>query len=157
MKHITFLLLAFASLLMTACDAHQDFPDTTIKPCHILCTDGKVVPFSQYEAEKKQAIAVVFNTQQSEDVEGTGYAVYLWDIEPVAFADSLGCAQGTSADLTAHDGNLNTYKMYEGKEVGSPLPIAYLLFGPMVRVPTYLRSHRCACSMRPKILSIPIS
>lgn len=32
MKHITFLLLAFASMLMTACDAHQDFPDTTIKP-----------------------------------------------------------------------------------------------------------------------------
>jgi hypothetical protein len=63
----------------------------------------------------------VFNTQQGEDVEGTGYAVYLWDIEPVAFADSLGCAQGTSVDLTAHDGNLNTYKMYEGKEVGSPL------------------------------------
>ena len=29
MKHITYLLLAFASLLMTACDAHQDFPDTT--------------------------------------------------------------------------------------------------------------------------------
>lgn len=121
MKHITYLLLAFASLLMTACDAHQDFPDTTIKPCHILCTDGKVVPYSQYEAENKQAIAVVFNTHKGENMEGTGYAVYLWDIEPVAFSDSLGCAQGTSADLMAHDGNLNTYKMYEGKEVGSPL------------------------------------
>ena len=120
MKHITYLLLAFASLLMTACDAHQDFPDTTIKPCHILCTDGKVVPYSQYEAENKQAIAVVFNTHKGENMEGTGYAVYLWDIEPVAFSDSLGCAQGTSADLMAHDGNLNTYKMYEGKEVGSP-------------------------------------
>jgi len=43
MKHITFLLLAFASLLMTACDAHQDFPDTTIKPCHIVS-----IPYSPY-------------------------------------------------------------------------------------------------------------
>ena len=69
MKHITYLLLAFASLLMTACDAHQDFPDTTIKPCHILCTDGKVVPYSQYEAENKQAIAVVFNTHKGENMD----------------------------------------------------------------------------------------
>ena len=157
MKHITYLLLAFASLLMTACDAHQDFPDTTIKPCHILCTDGKVVPYSQYEAENKQAIAVVFNTHKGENMEGTGYAVYLWDIEPVAFSDSLGCAQGTSADLMAHDGNLNTYKMYEGKEVGSPLANSVFAIWRMVRVPTFLRSLRCVCSMLPRILSTPIS
>lgn len=90
MKHITYLLLAFASLLMTACDAHQDFPDTTIKPCHILCTDGKVVPYSQYEAENKQAIAVVFNTHKGENMEGTGYAVYLWDISINDRIDSKG-------------------------------------------------------------------
>ena len=54
-------------------------------------------------------------------MEGQGYAVYLWDIEPVAFADSTGATQGTSADIEAYDGNTNTYSMYVGKEVGSPL------------------------------------
>ena len=75
-------------------------------------------------------------------MEGTGYAVYLWDIEPVAFSDSLGCAQGTSADLMAHDGNLNTYKMYEGKEVGSPLAnsvFAIWAYGQSAYIPSALR------------------
>lgn len=114
-------------MLLTSCDAHQEFPDTAMKPCHILCTDGKVVPFADYEKEEKRAIAVVFHIGQQEGKESEGYAVYLWDIEPVAFADSLGIAQGTSADLAALDGNANTYKMYEGKEVGSPL--AQRVFG----------------------------
>ena len=157
MKHITYLLLAFASLLMTACDAHQDFPDTTIKPCHILCTDGKVVPYSQYEAENKQAIAVVFNTHKGENMEGTGYAVYLWDIEPVAFSDSLGCAKVlllTSWHMMAT--SIPT-KCMKGRKSDHHWPIVYLLFGRMVRVPTFLRSLRCVCSMLPRILSTPIS
>ena len=52
----------------------------------------------------KKAIAVVFDTEKRGDTEGDGYAVYLWDIAPQAFADSLGIAQGTSADIMAYDG-----------------------------------------------------
>ena len=35
-----FSLLTIVTLFV-ACDAHRDFPDTTMKPCHILCTDGR--------------------------------------------------------------------------------------------------------------------
>lgn len=108
-----------AAVLFSACDAHEDFPDTSMKVCHVLCTDGKVVPYETYEAGGKTAIGVVFHVSQADDTEGNGYAVYLWDIEPVAFADSL-ASQGTSADLTAYDGNTNTYAIF-ASDVPSPM------------------------------------
>ena len=109
------------AVLLVACDAHRDFPDTAMKPCHILCTDGNVMSYADYEKSGKQAIAVVFHINQREDVEGNGYAVYLWDIAPEAFADSIGVAQGTSADLTAYDGNTNTFALYGTTDTFSPL------------------------------------
>lgn len=109
------------TVLLVACDAHRDFPDTTIKPCHILCTDGKVLSYADYEKSDKQAIAIVFYVNQQEEVEGNGYAVYLWDLAPKAFADSIGVAQGTSADLTAFDGNTNTFALYGTTDTSSPL------------------------------------
>ena len=53
--------------------------------------------------------------------EGGGYAVYLWDIAPQAFADSLGIAQGTSSDIMAYDGNENTFALYDTRETASPM------------------------------------
>lgn len=113
-------LLAIATLL-AACDGHVDFPDTAMKPCHILCTDGKVVPASDLELSGKQPIAVVFHVNYDEAIEGSGYAVYLWDIASVAFADSIGVNQGTSADITALDGNENTFALYDTRETASPM------------------------------------
>ena len=109
------------AVLLVACDAHRDFPDTAMKPCHILCTDGNVMSYADYEKSGKQAIAVVFHINQREDVEGNGYAVYLWEIAPESFADSIGVAQGTSADLTAYDGNTNTFALYGTTDTFSPL------------------------------------
>ena len=92
-----FNLLTIVTLFV-ACDAHRDFPDTAMKPCHILCTDGKVLSVSDFKQSEKQAIAVVFHINPDENTEGNGYAVYLWDLEPLAFADSIGVKQNTSAD-----------------------------------------------------------
>lgn len=121
MKNLYSILVVAAMMLLTACDQHQDFPDTAMKVTHILTTDGKVMPYETYEQSGKQAIAVVFHINQREDIEGNGYAVYLWDIAPEAFADSLGVEQGTSADITAYDGNTNTFALYEMTDVMSPL------------------------------------
>lgn len=55
---------------------------------------------------------MVFYVNQKEDIEGTGYAVYLKDIEPCAYSDSIGIKHDTSADLAAFDGNSNTHAMY---------------------------------------------
>lgn len=120
MKHIM-IMMAAAAVLLTACDAHFDFPDTAVKPGHILCTDGKAISYNEYMESGKQAIAVVFHINRSGDTEGDGYAVYLRDLAPVVFADSLGISQKTSADILAMDGNENTFAMFATKEVSSPL------------------------------------
>lgn len=64
MKKLFSILAVAATVLLTACDEHQDFPDTAMKVTHILTTDGKVMPYETYEQSCKQAIAVVFNVNQ---------------------------------------------------------------------------------------------
>ncbi len=123
MKQIYTTIMLAVTIMFTACDDHTDFPDTSMKPGHILMTDGKVLSQSDFEksGQKDKAIAVVFYVNQREDIEGKGYAVYLWDIAPLAFADSIGIEQGTSADITAYDGNSNTFALYDTKETASPM------------------------------------
>ena len=101
-RYTHYIIGMLTALLLVACDAHRDFPDTAMKPCHILCTDGKVLSYEDYEKSGKQAIAVVFHINQREDMEGNGYAVYLWDIEPKAFADSIGIAQRRQYQYFCH-------------------------------------------------------
>ena len=113
-------IMAIATSLM-ACDEHRDFPGTAMKPCHILCTDGKVLSVSDFEQSDKRAIAVVFHINHNEDTEGNGYAVYLWNLESLAFADSIGVKQNTSADITAMDGFENTFALLNTKDTSSPL------------------------------------
>lgn len=119
-KYIIRCMLVLA-VVISACDSHKEFPDDSMAVTHILCTDGQTLKYENYKQSGKEAIAVVFYVNRDVNTEGQGYAVYLWDIEPVAFADSTGATQGTSADIEAFDGNTNTYSMYVGKEVGSPL------------------------------------
>lgn len=59
MKKLFSILAVAATVLLTACDEHQDFPDTAMKVTHILTTDGKVMPYETYEQSCKQAIAGV--------------------------------------------------------------------------------------------------
>ena len=117
-RKIHLVAAATAAVLCAACDTHIDVPDTAVRPGHILCEDGTALPYAQYEQSGKKAIAVVFDTEKRGDTEGDGYAVYLWDIAPQAFADSLGIAQGTSADIMAYDGNENTFALYDTQEEG---------------------------------------
>ena len=104
--------IAFLALSLVGCDEHRDFPDTSVKTCDILCTDGEVVRFDDLSSEDKEPIAVVFHINQRDDMEGTAYAVYLWDVSPNAYSDSIGVKQNTSANVMAFDGNSNTYAMY---------------------------------------------
>ena len=116
MKIFHYTLAALASICLAAtlasCDDHKDFPDTAMKACDILCTDGDVVRYDDLKVQGKIPIGVVFYVNQDGTTEGTGYAVYLWDVEASAFSDSLGVKQNTSANLAAFDGNANTFAMY---------------------------------------------
>lgn len=118
---VSFLSLSCIALMLSSCDEHRDFPDISTKVCDILCTDGKIVTQSQFDMGGKEAIAVVYYINHSDDVAGQGFAVYLWDAEPAAFADSLGVKQGTSASLSSLDGNINTHALYTCKDMGSPM------------------------------------
>ena len=142
---------------LAACDAHIEEPDKTVRPGHVLCVDGKAVPYSEYENSGKQAIAVVFHTYSDGETEGNGYAVYLWDMTPKAFADSLGVEQGTSADIAAYDGNENTFALYDTEETASPMAEAVFAlwkYGQSAYIP---RWHRCVCCIRHRPSSIRLS
>ena len=114
------IIAAAAALTLAACDAHIETPDMTVRPGHVLCDDGTALSYAQYKTSGKQAVAVVFDTGQHGDTGGNGYAVYLWDIAPQAFADSL----GVEADTEAFDGNANTFALYDTQETASPMAAA---------------------------------
>lgn len=111
-KIIHSIYAALMAVAFVSCDEHRDFPDTAMKTCDILCTDGKVVRYDDMASQGKKPIAVVFHINQTDNMEGTGYAVYLWDIPSAEFSDSIGVKQSTSANISAFDGNSNTYAMY---------------------------------------------
>ena len=116
MKTTNLIPAALASICLAAtvasCDGHMEFPDTAMKACDILCTDGDIVRYADLDSKGKTPIGVVFHVNQDGTTEGTGYAVYLWDVEPSAFSDTLGVKQNTSANPAAFDGNANTFAMY---------------------------------------------
>jgi len=115
------LLICMSAVLLMACDSHREFPDTTMKVGHILCTDGQVLSYAHYKESGKEAVGVVFYLNRDSETEGKGYAVYLHDIASESFADSIGVNQGTSADVNALDGNANTFALFNTTDVASPL------------------------------------
>lgn len=120
------------SLSLISCDAHDDHilpPDTTMKVCDIVCTDGSVMRYDDFSKSGKTAEAVVFFVNHGDaSHQGTGYAICLNDIEEAAFADSLGVSQGTSANVDSYDGNSNTYSLMNSRIYS---PMANKVFGYM--------------------------
>ena len=145
MKLLHTICAALMMVAITSCDEHREFPDTAMKTCDILCTDGKVVRYEDMKSQGKQPIAVVFHINQNNETQGTGYAVYLWDIAPEAYSDSIGVKHNTSANITAFDGNMNTHSMYSSGYL--QLPLLSLICGNMDRVPTYHQWPRYVCFM----------
>lgn len=124
---------------LTACDSHFDFPDTSMREYDILCTDGDILRFHDYEKSGKEAIGVIFYVNNDPEVEGRGYAVYLYDLVPEAMSDTCGVSQRTSADLDALDGNANTYELMNAPNSSSPLAAAVFelwRFGQSAYIPS---------------------
>lgn len=118
---LMFLCMMATVTVLSSCDEHKEFPDTAMKIGHVVCTDGSIRPLSEVKTLGKKPIAVVYYINRNDAAEGLGYAVYLNEVTPVAFADSLGIVQGTSGSLTALDGNQNTFSLFDAKDVHSPL------------------------------------
>lgn len=114
-------MLVFIGMAVTSCDGHHPEPDMGMKVGDVLCTDGQILPMESWKKSGKEGIGIVFHVNTDPEIEGRGYAVYLNDLAPVAFADSIGVKQGTSADAFALDGNANTYALMSQRNVGSPM------------------------------------
>ena len=78
--HATVAIIGIA-VTLTSCDEHIEFPDTAMKTCDILCTDGEIVRYDDVVSKGKTPIGVVFHVNQDGKTEGTGYAVYLCQTE----------------------------------------------------------------------------
>lgn len=89
----------------------------------MVCSDGNILSMDKFKQSDKEAVAIVFHVNRSAETDNLGYAVYIHDMEPLAFADNLGIDQGTSASLTDEDGNENTYSLFNNEEVKSPMAI----------------------------------
>ena len=122
MKKILYLLFAAVTITVSGCDSHlEEEENTGIKDNQVLCTDGNTYTYDRCMELGKEPIGIVFYSNKDGKTDGKGYAVYLWDMQPVAFADSLYVRQNTSADITKYDGNINTFKIYATKGVDSPM------------------------------------
>lgn len=121
MRKLLYIILAIVGMAMTSCDGHHPEPDMGMKIGDVLCTDGQILSPDFWKKSGKEAIGIVFYVNTNPEIEGKGFAVYLCDMTPVAFADSLGVKQGTSADPYAMDGNSNTFALMSQRNVSSPM------------------------------------
>lgn len=127
MKKMKYLpLLSLGVLLLASCDCDHDealSSSAAFDVGDVLCSDGSILTESRFEQSDKEAMGIVFYVNKDPEVENLGYAVYIHDLDPQAFADSLGVEQGTSASLTNEDGNENTYSLFYNDEVSSSMAV----------------------------------
>ena len=119
LKRILLPILAWSGLLLTSCHCEHGEVDgllSSLQVGNVVCSDGNILSMDRFRQSGKEPVAIVFHVN-------LGYAVYIHDMEPLAFADSLGIDQGTSASLTEEDGNKNTYSLFNNDEVKSPMAI----------------------------------
>lgn len=112
--------------MLTSCLCeHEDVTEllSSLQVGNVVCSDGNILSMDKFKQSDKEAVGIVFHVNRSPDADNLGYAVYIHDMEPLAFADSLGIDQGTSASLTDEDGNENTYSLFNNDEVLSPIAI----------------------------------
>ena len=123
-KRILLPILAWSGLILTSCHCEHGEVDgllSSLQVGNVVCSDGNILSMDKFKQSDKEAVAIVFHINRSAETDNLGYAVYIHDMEPLAFADSLG--QGTSASLTEEDGNKNTYSLFNNDEVKSPMAI----------------------------------
>ena len=106
--------------MLTSCHCqHEEVTEllSSLQVGNVVCSDGNILSMDKFKQSDKEAVAIVFHVNRSAETDNLGYAVYIHDMEPLAFADSLGIDQGTSASLTDEDGNENTYSLFNNEEV----------------------------------------
>lgn len=149
LKRILLPILAWSGLMLTSCHCeHEEVIEllSSLQVGNVVCTDGNILSMDGFKQSDKEAVAIVFHVNRSTETDNLGYAVYIHDMEPLAFADSLVIDQGTSASLTDEDGNENTYSLFNNDEVKSPMAVKS--FDLMDNRPIFLLSgNSIICSL----------
>ena len=113
-----------AAFLLISCDEHfeEDFSWHSWQPGMVYCTNGDVAAYDKCIADGNTPEAVLFYVDYRDETAGIAYAVSLKDTGMDAFSnpDTICVPQGTSADITACDGEANTTAMRYGK-IDSPI------------------------------------
>ena len=89
--------------MLTSCHCEHEEDDgllSSLQVGNVVCSDGNILSMDKFKQSDKEAVAIVFHVNRSAETDNLGYAVYIHDMEPLAFADNLGIDQGTSASLT---------------------------------------------------------
>ena len=50
-----------------------------------FCSDGNILSMDGFKQSDKEAVAIVFHVNRSLILDNLGYAVYIHDMEPLAF------------------------------------------------------------------------
>ena len=123
-KKSLLLLTALCAFMFASCNCDHDVEvpfASSLAVGSVVCSDGSVLTDGEFDKSGKEAVGIVFHVNRDPEIEGLGYAVYIRNMEPLAFSDSLGVDQGTSTSLTAEDGNANTYALFTTEDVSSPM------------------------------------
>lgn len=118
------LVAIVATMIFTSCDEHleEDFSWRSWQPGMVYCTNGEVSTYDRCIADGNIPEAVLFYIDATDAISGVAYAVSLKDSPANAFCnpDTIYVTQGTSADISACDGETNTTAMRYGK-IASPV------------------------------------
>jgi hypothetical protein len=113
-----------ATMLMASCDDHyiEDYSWHSWQPGMVYCTNGEVASYEKCVSEVNTPEAVLFYIDRNDEISGIAYAVSLKDSYTDAFSnpDTICVEQGTSADITACDGEANTTALRYGR-IESPI------------------------------------
>lgn len=162
LSRIFLSLMAIATLwVTTSCECDHDIESSFVSSLqvgNVVCSDGTVLSATDFTNSGKEPVAIVYHVNENPDINGLGYAVYIHDMAPQAFADSLGVEQETSASLTDEDGNANTYALYNCEDVSSSMAIKVFdmwsygqsAYVPSIRQLSYLFPVRFAVNERIK-------
>ena len=120
------LYALMATMLLTSCDEHfeEDFSWHSWMPGMVYSTNGDVTTYEKCIENGNTPEAVLFYVDASDEIPGIAYAVSLDASSQDAFSnpDTIYVAQGTSTDINACDGELNTTALRYGVQAKYFIP-----------------------------------
>lgn len=112
MKKNLIIAILSLSIMMVSCDEHviEDASWHSWTPGMVYSTNGDITSFEKCIEKGNTPEAVIFHIENDEESGSKAYAVTLHDVSESYFSDpdTVFTAQGTSADVSAFDGETNT-------------------------------------------------